>query len=323
MDWQELAEKNLILKLRVGSHLFGTNTPESDLDMVGVFMPDEHLVFGFGRCETVTTNIVAKDEAGRNTSEAIDCTYYEFRKFVQLAVQNNPNILHYMFANKENILFCNELGKDLLNRAQMFPSKEAHHRFVAYADAQRHKMRIKPENYSALEDALGFLKTQDDHAVIGEFKAEPCFKFDGQKGHHMLVGDLHLEPSVYVKKACRMIEDRLSKATNRKEYFLKYGFDVKFGSNLIHLLKEGIDIMRYGKLVYPLPYAQEILDIKQGKYTVEQILSWADELVEEARRAYEVTTLPEKPNADEIESYVITTLKTWFSKKLIIFSPFT
>jgi hypothetical protein len=311
MNYQEIAEDRLILKIRSGSHLFGTNTPESDLDMVGVFLPTSQMLYGFANCEVLEMNIKDKDAAGRNTADAVDCTFYEFRKFIKLATQNNPNILHLLFANPENIIFQSDIGKALLNRRRMFPSKQAHHRFVAYADAQRHKMRIKPENYHALEEALVFLANKDDHSVLGEYKNDSyCLKFDGEKGHHILIGDLHLEPSVYVKKARRMIEDRLSKATNRKALFLKFGYDTKYSSNLIHLLKEGIDLIKHGELVYPLPYAKDIVDIKQGKYTIEEILKWADELVEEARRAFEQTTLPEKPNLEEIEKFMIYTLRS-------------
>jgi len=32
MDFKELAKENSILKIRVGSHLFGTDTPDSDID---------------------------------------------------------------------------------------------------------------------------------------------------------------------------------------------------------------------------------------------------------------------------------------------------
>jgi hypothetical protein len=312
MNYQEIAEDRLILKIRSGSHLFGTNTPESDLDMIGIFLPTSQMLYGFANCEVVEMNVKDKDETGRNTADAVDCTFYEFRKFIKLATQNNPNILHLLFANPENIIFQSDIGKALLSKAHLFPSKAAHHRFVAYADAQRHKMRIKPENYHALEDALVFLADKDDHSVLGEYKNDSyCLKFDGEKGHHILIGDLHLEPSVYVKKARRMIEDRLSKATSRKELFLKYGFDTKFASNLIHLLKEGIDLMKYGKLVYPLPYALDIVNIKHGTYTVEEILEWAGELVEEARRAFEQTSLPEKPYLEMIEDFMIKTLKTW------------
>lgn len=315
MDYQDLAKKNLVLQIRCGSHLFGTNTPDSDLDLVGVFMPCAEQAYGFGRCEVVETNIKAKDDTGKNTADAVDCTTYEFRKFVTLAMQNNPNILHLLFANEPNVLVAEDYyGRDLLAHAQMFPHKGAHHRFVAYADAQRHKMRIKPENYNALQDVLGFLREQDPHAVLGEFRNNPLFSGSAEKGKHLRVGDLYFEPGVYAKKAVRMIEARLEKTTNRAKLFTKYGFDSKFASNVIHLLREGIDLMRDGRLVYPLPYAQEIVDIKQGKYELGQIQEWADRLVEEARRAYEQSTLPEKPQTEKIEMFTMTRVHDWLRK---------
>lgn len=111
-----------------------------------------------------------------------------------------------------------------------------------------------------------------------------------------------------------MIEARLEKTTNRAKLFTKYGFDSKFASNVIHLLREGIDLMRDGRLVYPLPYAQEIVDIKQGKYELGQIQEWADRLVEEARRAYEQSTLPEKPQTEKIEMFTMTRVHDWLRK---------
>jgi hypothetical protein len=258
---------------------------------------------------------VAKDGSGRNTAEAIDYSLHEFRKFAKLALENNPNILHLIFANPENVLVADpEFGQPILDRAGVFPHRGAHHRFIAYAHAQLHKMRIKPENYGALQEALEFLRGQDPHAVIGEFRDCALFSGEAEKGKHLKVGDLSFEPGVYAKKAIRMIEERLSKATHRSELFTKYGFDVKFASNVIHLLREGIDLMRTGRLVFPLPYADEILAIKQGKFEAAQIEEMADRLLEEARQAYDQSVLPVNPRRAEVEAFVIDRMRAWTAR---------
>jgi len=316
MDFKAIAEKNKILEIQVGSHLFGTNTPDSDLDLVGIFLPSEEMVYGFQECDEVDLSIVAKDETGRNTSEAIDRKYYEFRKFVRLAMQNNPNILHVLFVDQKNIVAINQAGKRLLAKAELFPHKGAHHRFVKYADGQRHKMRIKPENYAKLEQGLEVLSKVDPHMVLGELRNTPPF-VDKGKGRHICLGDLNFEAGVYAKKAIGMIKTRLSKATSRVQLYTKFGFDVKFGSNLIQLLKEGIEIMNTGRIVMPLAYRQDILDIKQGKYSVEEILKWADDLVEEARGAYETSKLPTEPRSKEIEAFVMEEVRGFLTRSLI------
>lgn len=310
MDFKSIAERNKILEIRVGSHLFGTDTPDSDLDLFGIFMPSSDMVFGDIRCEEVDLGVKAKDDTGRNTADAIDRKLHEYRKFIKLALQNNPNILHVLFADEKNILFSDSYGIRLLKQAHLFPHKGAHHRFVKYADSQRHKMQIKPQMYAALEDGLRVLSLFDDNhvladVVINQSRQNPAPFIDSGRGKHVQCGDLHFERGVFVKKAKKMIADRLSKATNRVQLFTKYGFDVKYASNLIQLLMEGIELLDTGRISFPLAYRDEILDIKNGKYSSEEIMRWADELVNQARISFEKTKLPAEPRTKEITGFMI------------------
>jgi predicted nucleotidyltransferase len=317
MDFQKIAEENKILEIRVGSHLFGTDTPDSDLDLVGIFMPCEEMVYGFQKCEEVDLSYVDKDDTGRNTKDAVDFKMQEYRKFVRLAIQNNPNILHHLFVNKKNIRYIDNWGANLLDHRFLFPHKGAHHRFVKYADSQRHKMVIKPQNYADLENGLGFLELFDSNRVMADVITEQnklsengAFKDPG-KGKHVKCGDLNFERGVFVKKAKKMIKHRLDNATSRHVLFTKFGYDVKFASNLIQLLKEGIELMETGQIQFPLAYAGEILDIKKGKHSVEGILEWADGLVEDARKAYEITELPADPPTDKIEKFLVNEVRDY------------
>lgn len=317
MDFQKIALENKILEIRIGSHLFGTDTPDSDLDLFGIFMPCDEIVFGGHRCEEVDLSIKAKDDTGRNTADAVDRKFHEYRKFVRLAMQNNPNILHVLFADEKNIVFQDGFGQRLLEMAHLFPHKGAHHRFVKYADSQRHKMRIKPENYAALEDGLYFLQFFRDDQVIGEVARQvgvcgtnPSSVYvDSGVGKHIGCGDLNFERGTSVRKAKRMIRERLSKASSRYVLYTKYGYDTKFGSNLIQLLMEGIELMETGRIEMPLKYANHVLDVKDGKYTVEQIMEWADGLVEDARVAFENSDLPVEPRTKEIEKFAMEEVK--------------
>lgn len=306
-----------ILEIRVGSHLFGTTTPDSDIDLAGIFMPGRANLFGFQRCENIKDDVVAKDAGGRNTAEAVDRTLYEYRKYIQLAMQNNPNILNMLFVDKKNILFKDhtDLAQNLLNKAYLFPHKGAFNRFVSYARSQRKKMMIKPENYRALQDGLALLGVEDDNKVMAEFRNVLPFTYAGI-GKHVQCGDLSFEAGVYVKKARKQIRARLAKASTRTQYYTKYGVDVKFASNLIRLLKQGIDLMRDGKLVFPLPYAQEILDVKQGKYNVAEIMEWSEDLEAEARTARDKSSLPGKPWTKEIEEFTIKEME-WYVDRVL------
>jgi uncharacterized protein len=313
MDFKEKTEQNKILQIRVGSHLFGTNTPDSDLDMYGVFMPFPEIVYGCYSCEEVKFDIYSKDETGRNTADAIDFTLTEYRKYVRLALQNNPNIIHTLFVNQENIIYINEFGQRLLDKAELFPHKGCFDRFIKYADSQKHKMMIKSENYSELQLALEFLKNKPLRNIIFEYKNTTPFKYN--EGRHLKVGDLHLDIAIDVAKAIRVIEERIAKATNRTQLYTKYGFDVKYGSNLIQLLMEGIEILKTGRIEFPLTYKDEILKIKQGFYKPDQIMKWADDLTDEARSVYKKSKLPDGPRTKEIESFAMYEVQKWMHEE--------
>jgi len=258
----------------------------------------------------VKDNTLSKDNSGRNTADAIDRTLCEYRKFVRLATQNNPNILHILFVNYQNILFINKWGHNLLKHSRLFPYKGAYHRFVAYADSQRHKMRIKPESYSKLITGLEILENTADFKVMAELKDIKPFEYEGV-GKHVKLGDLNFEAGIYIKKARKLVKDRINKVTNRSELFTKYGYDVKFASNLIQLLMEGIELMKTGQIKFPLEYKDDILNIKAGKYKQEELFDWADDLIEIARDAYNNSKLPSEPRTKEIEQLIIKEVKEY------------
>ena len=97
MNLTNIALDNRILELKVGSHLYGTSTPESDIDFCGVFVAPKELYLGLQRVEEVDLSIISKKENGRNDKDAIDRKFYELRKYIKLAAENNPNIIEQLF----------------------------------------------------------------------------------------------------------------------------------------------------------------------------------------------------------------------------------
>jgi len=315
MNLTEIANKNKILEIVVGSHLYGTNTPTSDIDYSGIFLPPKEFVFGLRRVEEVNLSITAKDEVGRNTQNAVDKKLYEFRKFVKLAIENNPNIMEQLFVNQANILYINTSGQALLAERHKFPHKGLLQKFKGYAFAQKHKMVIKSDKFNELSNALNYLKDfPDQKAILIELKdkALPFIKFTKD---YCAIGDLNLQKGIFVKKAVSMITERLSKVGNRKNLITKYGFDTKFASNLIRLLLEGKELINTGKLIFPLTYHKTILDIKQGQWKIKEILDYAEQLENEIDVEIEKSELPSKPRFDEIETFAINLLESYSCSK--------
>lgn len=317
MNLTKIAEDNKILEIKVGSHLYGTDTPTSDLDYSGIFLPTKELVFGFQQVEEVNLSIIDKDEAGKNTQNAIDRKLYEFRKFVKLAIENNPNIIEQLFVNEPNIIDINDAGRALLAQKDKFPHLGLIKKFKGYAFSQKHKMIIRTDKFHELGNALNYLKgytRQKDLLIELKNKFLPFMKFTND---YCVIGDLNLQKGIYVKKAVNMIEERLSKVGNRKSLITKYGFDTKFASNLIRLILEGKELVSTGKIVFPLSYKDTLLEIKQGQWTIKEVLDYAEQLEAEMDKAAKQSDLPSNPRHDEIETFAINLLENHLLSKKV------
>lgn len=91
----------------------------------------------------------------------------------------------------------------------------------------------------------------------------------------------------------------------RKQLVEKYGYDTKNASHLIRLLRSGIEFLTTGELTVTRPDAEELIDIKQGKWKLVDIQRMAEELFAEAELAFQHSQLPELPDRDSAEQLLI------------------
>jgi len=315
MNAREVAKENKILEYMVGSRLYGTATPTSDTDYSGVFMPSEDMVFGFERADEVDLSIKSKKDDGKNDENAVDMVIYELRKFVRLAMDNNPNILEQMFVNEANLVYSNFWGKELLRNAHLFPHRGLKEKFLGYAFSQKHKMVIRTDNYHSLENAqdwlYGFIKSPEDGKKLLVEILDKKLPFMSVKGDNILIGDLNFQRHFMLRKVKKMIDERLSKATNRKDLLTSHGYDTKFASHLVRLMLEGKELLSTGRLEFPLRYRQTILDVKLGKWEMKYVLDYAEELEAKIHDAVEYTALPKRPRYNEVQELVKRMIREW------------
>jgi len=315
-----IVEQNRILELRVGSFLYGTNRPDSDIDLSGVFIPPINYYFGLDKVEEVDLSVVSKLPNGRNAPDAIDRKFYEFRKFVTLALENNPNVLSHLFVDEKNIIFINDLGRELLNRKQMFLHKGLKHRFIGYSISQKKKLYVKRDNYKDLEKALDVIlqykRTDYYRGGVFVFEIEKELiesgVFSDNGNQHLKCADIYIQKNITIKNAIEQIQNRVNKFGGRKEMVDEYGFDVKFAGNLVRLLLEGKELLETGNLIYPLKERQLILDIHKGKYSLAEIEEMSTDIENDINSLHETTFLPAKPRYDEVNQFLTNSLREYF-----------
>lgn len=127
-----------------------------------------------------------------------------------------------------------------------------------------------------------------------------------------LIDNKHLFFSQVAYKAfAKYAEDQLGKmtqlsfkgymGTKRRELVKKFGYDTKNAAHCIRLLRTCIEFLETGELnVYRTEDAEELLDIKTGKYSLAHVKLEASHLFEKAKKAKAISSLPLEPNHKSI-----------------------
>jgi uncharacterized protein len=157
---------NSIVLMYRGSIAHGTYIPNShpnsidDKDVFGItFLPKDYF-FGLRTFEQYEVQ-----------KEYWDVLVYEFRKFIQLALKANPNVLSAFFTPEEHIIKKSLIFEKLVANRHLFLSKLVYASFCGYSKAQLYKMQhtqyqgYMGEKRKALVDKFGFDTKNAQHLI--------------------------------------------------------------------------------------------------------------------------------------------------------------
>lgn len=130
-----------------GSQVYGTATPESDVDVAGVFLPHDRELFGLkAESEVINNKTVIQQyrfpvdlvfEGLVKSGGLLDGVVYSVKKFLRLLADNNPNILDIAFTPREFKVIETHLWKGLVsNHLDRFLTKKIRYTFCSYATHQ-------------------------------------------------------------------------------------------------------------------------------------------------------------------------------------------
>jgi len=325
-------ENRIILKIRAGSFLYGLNTPDSDEDYLGIYLSTPEELLGLQKSEIIEDNVVSKQENGKNDKDAVDCKYYELRKFCNLALNANPSILEMLFANNENILIMDKYGKKLIENRDKFLSLKVKHSYIGYAFSQKQKSYVKTKNLRILIEARKLLLIENHSDML--YKTVLCkksneveqeteirlkygevVKLDNNFPDYIGIADVKFN-NQKVKDVIKKLDDRINKATNRASEMLDKGYDPKFISHTVRLLKEGEELLKEGKITFPLKDRDELLDIKLGKRSPEEVMEYIENLEALFDKYYDESPLPHAPDFQSANNLIIGIYKEYLSSVL-------
>ncbi|WP_207423035.1 DNA polymerase beta superfamily protein [Desertivirga brevis] len=121
-----LQNQFILLDCISGSKAYNLALPSSDTDKKGVFILPQGELFGFGKPQQLN-------------NESNDEVYFELRRFLELLLKNNPNILELLSTPEECVIYKHPLME--LIRPEHFLSKLCLDTFAGYATSQIKKAK--------------------------------------------------------------------------------------------------------------------------------------------------------------------------------------
>ena len=131
LTFENIENNNLLLyKYIRGSHAYGLNTETSDIDEGGLFIAPVEIINGLP--ERYISQI---------SDERHDTVWYEVGRYLELLTKSNPTMLESLFVPDRCILYKHPIMDKIIQKRDIFITKDAVKSIFGYAKSQIEKAR--------------------------------------------------------------------------------------------------------------------------------------------------------------------------------------
>lgn len=318
---------NKILTTTFGSHIYGTDTPKSDTDIKGIFIPDAQDILLCKAPKNVTTNTKA-DDSLKNTSSDVDTEYFAVHNFLNQLLQGQTFALDMIFTPQKHYLQDSDEWQEILKYRDQFIHKDIKP-FFGYARQQAAKYGVKGSRMNVIRLALNLFKQFDAKKTLGHYATElevftkqvneefvknmndrelvKLFKKDDSTEPDIVYIEICDKQAQYTAKV-QLVIDMLQKMEKNfgeraRLAALNEGVDFKALSHAVRVGREAIELLNTGHITFPRPEAKLLLDIKTEQLPYVQVAPMIEDIFQELLEAEKNSKLPSAPNkllADKI-----------------------
>lgn len=161
MTYEELKDSNYVLFKSIrGSHLYGLETPESDIDTYSVFCCPQDWLYGMG----LRYEKMIGDEKNDNVISELTKYFTELGK-------SNPDALISLFTPEDKIIYKNPIIQPLFDIRESLLTKQCFKSFRGYAKSQIGKakglnkaMNIDPDEVKTRKTPIDFCWVHKEHS---------------------------------------------------------------------------------------------------------------------------------------------------------------
>lgn len=305
---------NIILLTLGGSHSYGTNNEDSDVDIRGCTLENPSDLIGFSNFE----QFIDKET---------DTVIYGFNKLIPLLLNSNPNTIEMLGCKDEHYLFLSDVGEELLKNRKMFLSKRCISSFGGYAYQQLNRLNnsLARDRFSQKEKEEHMLNSvksailsfenryskMDEGSIILKVAKSSKVNLDSEIFLNVSLEDYPLRDFSGMISEMQSILKSYDKLNHRNRKKTKEGI-AKHMMHLIRLYIMAIDILEKEEIItYRKNERKLLLDIRKGKYMKNDGTCHDSffEMMEEYKKRFEYaaenTSLPSSPDVEKVEEFVM------------------
>ena len=304
---------NIILLTLGGSHAYGTDTENSDLDIRGCALNSK-------------MQILTNENFEQFVNEATDTTIYAFNKLISLLSSVNPNTIEMLGNKPEHYFYVSPIGQELLDNKKIFLSKRAVHSFGGYANQQLRRLdnkavrlvsqterekhilnSIDNASYTFRDKFLSY----DDDAIQLYIDKSDREEYDSEIFMDIHLSHYPLRDYKSMWSEMNNIVKEYSKIGKRNAKAIEHNKLAKHMCHLVRLYYMCFDILEKEEInTYRDKEHSLLMDIRNGKYLdenrqpVPEFFEMVDELERRLNYDKEHTNLPDNPDYKTINEFV-------------------
>lgn len=316
----------MLAKFTHGSHLYQLNTPESDQDFKGIYMPSlKDMILGKVK-DSVDFSTNKSNE--KNSSDDTDYEVYSIQKFVQLLSKGEMVTFDMLFAPEDAVTYYDEFGNMITSELaeeighpvyrlrkefyDLFIHKDMK-AYFGYCRRQAAKYGVKGSRLDSLylvRSAYDSYSRKDGDRLEKLKSLLPVNEFlKKEEDHYEVLGKKH-QWTTHLSEFIERVASEIKKYGNRANLARSNeGIDWKAVS---HAFRAGFQLesaLINGRMQVVLPDKERelILSIKKGELDwLSEVKPSLEHLMDRVEIVAEHSTLPDKPDIEEIEEVLFT-----------------
>lgn len=306
-----------IVRIKFGSHLYGTNTHESDVDFKGVFLPEGRDII-LGRVPK-SINSSTGNSGSKNTKADIDCEIYSLHYFIKLACEGQTVAMDMLHAPSNMIESTSDIWASIVKERKRFYTRNLQ-AFVGYARRQAAKYGVKGSRLNAVKlhlDYLGMCNPDDrlstlwEHLPVGDHMR---FFENGPNGvrQYQICGKILQENQKigYTIDILQKFYDEYGQRAKAAEE--NKNIDWKAVSHAMRAAIQTKEILIKNTITFPLAEAPYLLQVKKGELDyLSEVAPKLEMLMDEVESLSLKSHLPEQVDSQYWDNFIVETVQKY------------